>query len=97
MKKMRPNKMSLFAKASELRSEIKQMQQLSWTVTQFEKQFPFEQIVNEDLEDLTSHYLKFCLEIIELGKKLDEKISKDEYLDMLKNENTNNTDTVLGR
>lgn len=61
---MNKSPINLFYTASEVRNAIKQIQQLSWTVTQFERKFPFtENLDVKDLEDFINAYIGFGEEL----------------------------------
>lgn len=61
---MKESPINLFYTASEIRNAIKQIQQLSWTVTQFERKFPFtENLEVDDLKDFINAYIGFGEEL----------------------------------
>lgn len=75
-----------FSSASEIRNAIKQVQQLSWTVTQFEKKFPFHtEMPAEELEDFINAYLAFGEELQSIFKDYERVIEQNPLLsEMLK-------------
>ena len=75
----------MYTKASELRNVLKQIQQLSWNITQFDKKFPIENLTASELEQVIKSYFGF-------GDELDLIISK---FKMKKNEDKNNTNKIL--
>jgi hypothetical protein len=49
------------------RSLLRDLQKLSYRITQFDKKFPFENIKSEDYEDILRAYLEFLLEARGIG------------------------------
>lgn len=52
------NEVDLFQKVLKLRTLFKNVNQVSWNITQAERRFPFEGANNEELEGLEGMYLE---------------------------------------
>lgn len=65
------------------RSLLKQIQQLSWNISQIEKRYPFEEIGEEDYAILMETYSYFREDLYRIAKL---------FKDLEENENKNNKD-----
>lgn len=73
------NSIKLFSKAAKVRNILKKIQQLSWTITKFEQKFPFDEVKDEEIEELITAYLSFSQENIRISDELREELQKDSY------------------
>jgi hypothetical protein len=63
----------LLQKFLQLRSLYKRLQQVSWTVTSTEKRFPpFEEMNNEQLEEVLRIYLAMTFDIEDVAKEMNK-------------------------
>lgn len=76
---MNNSTVKIFSDISELRNILKQVQQLSWTITQFEKKYPFEHVQEWELEEIKTAYLKFGEQLIKIAEELNNKMKLNEY------------------
>ncbi len=65
LRKLSPIKQFKFME--EHRSLLRDLQKLSYRISQFDKKFPFENIKPEDYEDILKVYLEFLLEARSIG------------------------------
>lgn len=66
MKEM--NHIETYGAIIKLRDQLKRVQQLSWNITQFEKKFPFDQISQEQYDELFRAYLEFAMDMFVINK-----------------------------
>lgn len=75
--------MKYFTKLLRLRNSMKALQQISWSVAQFERRYNIDQLDEETAKELVEAYLDY---IPQLSRLLDE----------LKDENTDNPHQNMG-
>jgi len=70
------NKLQLYTKTLKVRNSIKQIQQISWIVSQIEKRYNIETMQEEDLEILLDAYLDFIPDIERILNELKYELNK---------------------
>ena len=53
----------LYSKLLKIRNTIKRLQQISWTVSQLEKKYSIDTLLDEEKKDLVGAYLSYIPEI----------------------------------
>jgi len=66
MKEM--NRIETYGAIVKLRDQLKRVQQLSWNITQFEKKFPFDQMTEDQYEDLFRAYSEYAMDMFVINK-----------------------------
>ncbi len=59
------------------RSLLRELQKLSYRIAQFDKKFPFEQLKEEQYEEILEAYLDFLIEARGIGLIVGESFLKD--------------------
>lgn len=63
-----------------LRNVLRDIQKLSWRITQFDKKFPLENAEDKNYGELLNAYLEFGLEIEDLAMWIrEDKMRKESY------------------
>lgn len=95
---MNKNSIIQFSSASEIRNAMKQVQQLSWTITQFEKKYPFDSgISTEELEDFINAYLAFGEELRSIYQDYERVIEQNPLLSKMLKMKRNEQRTTKSR
>ncbi len=99
---MRDKDLLLYSKVITLRNLLKEIQQLSWDITQLDKKFPIEKAEQTDAyESLISVYLNFSDRIESIASEFKETICDNGVIEDIKmkklnqNENENISDKIL--
>ena len=64
---MKNNDIDSFSKAATLRGILKQVQQLSWTINEFEKRYPLSKADQSQYNQLVESYVDFCEKLVEIA------------------------------
>lgn len=66
------NKMAYYTKLSNIRNWLRQVQQISWNVNQFDKKFPLEKVDESEYDNLLEAYQGFMAEVIRIAQNLED-------------------------
>ena len=80
--KRNDNPISIYRKLVKIRDLLKDIQQLSWNITQLDKKFPLDKLKEKDYPALLRAYLEFGYEINSLAHLFREE-TDDEIIDEL--------------
>jgi flagellar basal body-associated protein FliL len=101
MKSITNIEISKYKLAMRLLSRLKDVQQLSWEITQFIKKFPLEEVQGNALDELIDQYYDFGISLMTTSQMFYEELpEKDEIkknkLNNIDNESKGSTDKNLG-
>ena len=71
---MKDNSLEKYSKLITLRNLLKEVQQLSWNITQLDKKFPMEKAEDIGYEKLISAYTKFKDDITNISIKFEKEV-----------------------
>lgn len=66
------NQMNRFQQTLRLRTLFKELSQISWSVTQMERRYPFEALSDEEMNELCQAYLSYGGQLQKLADEVKE-------------------------
>ena len=81
--KKNENSISVYRKLVKIRDLLKDIQQLSWNITQLDKKFPLDKTKEKDYPELLRVYLEFGNELNTIAHFFREETVNDEIIEGL--------------
>ena len=78
---MKENDLRKYTKLVSLRNILKEIQQLSWNITQLDKKYPIEKAESIGYDELIEAYMSFREPIISISEKFENEIFEDRFLE----------------
>ena len=78
---MKDNSLEKYSKLIALRNLLKEVQQLSWNITQLDKKFPMEKAEDIGYDKLILAYIKFEEDILNISEKFEAEVFDDRFLE----------------
>ena len=81
MKRNETSSIVVYRKLTQLRNLLKDIQQLSWNITQFDKKFPLASASEETYPELVKSYVAFGQEVDSIAHYFREETIDDKTID----------------